>query len=167
MINRLSSGAATVLFMLYSALTGLTISAFYFIFELASIVTVFGLAAVVFFTMAIYGLVTRRDLSRFRSLLFMGLIAVILASVVNIFMRSEMIHFIVTIVGLLVFVALTAYDVQKIKAAYVNVRASESHYGGVEIEEQTHKLAIYGALQLYLDFINIFIRLLMLFGRRR
>jgi FtsH-binding integral membrane protein len=167
LLKRISAGVATVLFMLYSALTGLTLSVFYFMFELSSIVMMFGLAAMVFFAMAMYGLVTRRDLSRFGSLLFMGLLAVILASVVNIFLRSGTINFIVTVVGLLIFVALTAYDVQKIKAAYVNVRMSEGHYSGAVIEEQTQKLAIFGALQLYLDFINIFIRLLILFGRRR
>ena len=166
-LNRFSSATATVLFLLYSALTGLTISAIYFIYELSSIIMVFGMAALLFFTMCMYGLITRRDLSRVGSIAFMGLIAIIIAGLVNIWLRSEMIFFLVNVVGLLVFVALTAYDVQRIKAMYVSVRGAADNYGSVEIDEQAQKLAVYGALSLYLDFINIFLKLLMLFGRRR
>ena len=162
-INRLNPAAATMLFILYSALTGITFSTLYHIFELASIVTVFGLAALMFLTMSIYGFVTKRDLSRVGSIAIMALFGVIIASVFNMFFNSSMLDFIVCIIGLALFIGLTAYDVQRIKHSYVQAII----IGHDENSGEIKKLAIYGALELYLDFINMFLYLLRLLGKRR
>jgi len=152
-----------MLFILYSALTGITFSTLYHIFELASIVTVFGLAALMFLTMSIYGFVTKRDLSRVGSIAIMALFGVIIASVFNMFFNSSMLDFIVCIIGLALFIGLTAYDVQRIKHSYVQAII----IGHDENSGEIKKLAIYGALELYLDFINMFLYLLRLLGKRR
>ena len=110
----------------------------------------------VFAAMSIYGYTTKRDLTKFGSFLMMGLIGIIIASVVNIFMKSTMMEFVISCIGVLVFVGLTAYDTQKIKSMYYSTSA-----------EMATKTAIMGALTLYLDFINLFLMLLRLFGQRR
>ncbi len=157
-INRLSSMAATGLFFLYSALTGATISIVFVAYTQESIFTTFLITAGTFAAMGIYGYTTRRDLTSVGSLAFMGLIGIILASILNWFVKSTMLYTAVTYIGVLVFVGLTAYDAQKIKQM------------GAQLEEGSEsekKGAIIGALRLYLDFINLFLLLLRIFGRRR
>jgi len=157
-LNRLSSMAATGLFFLYAALTGATISVVFVAYTQESIFTTFLITAGTFGAMGIYGYTTKRDLTSVGSLAFMGLIGIILASVLNIFVRSTFLYTVVTYVGVLVFVGLTAYDAQKIKRMGASL---------VEGSEAERKGAIVGALALYLDFINLFLLLLRIFGRRR
>ncbi len=157
-LRRLSSMAATGLFFLYAALTGATISIVFIAYTQESLFTTFLITAGTFGGMGIYGYTTRRDLTSVGSLAFMGLIGVIIASVVNIFVASTFLYTAVTYVGVLVFVGLTAYDAQKIKRMGAEL---------AEGSEAERKGAIIGALALYLDFINLFLLLLRIFGRRR
>ena len=157
-INRLSAMAATGLFFLYSALTGATLSVIFIAYTAESLTTTFLITAGTFGAMSFYGLVTKRDLTSIGNLCFMGLIGVIIASVVNIFVQSTLVYTLTTYIGVLVFVGLTAYDTQKIK---------EMGPGLEEGSEAEQKGAILGALKLYLDFINLFLLLLRIFGRRR
>ncbi|MBT3182051.1 MAG: Bax inhibitor-1/YccA family protein [Deltaproteobacteria bacterium] len=157
-INKLSSQAATGLFFLYSALTGVTISVVVLVYTKESITSTFLITAGTFGAMSFYGYVTKRDLTSIGNLAFMGLIGIIIASIVNIFIQSTSLYTIITYIGVLVFVGLTAYDTQKIKGmgAYLQEGSQEEQKG-----------AIIGALRLYLDFINLFLMLLRIFGRRR
>lgn len=157
-INRLQASTAALMFFIYSAINGLTLSAIFLAYTQASIASTFFITAGTFGAMSIYGYSTKRDLTSWGSFLFMGLIGVIIASVVNIFLHSESIYWLVTIGGVLVFVGLTAYDTQKIK---------EMAYQGFADSEMERKGAVIGALRLYLDFINLFLLLLRLFGGRR
>jgi uncharacterized protein len=145
---RMGTATAAPLFLLYSALNGVTISGIFMVYTGQSISSAFFITAGTFGAMSVYGLVTKRDLTSLGSFCFMGLIGIVIASVVNIFLHSNMIQFIVSCIGLIVFIGLTAYDTQKLKG----VR------GGA---------AVAGALALYLDFINIFLLMLQLFGDRR
>jgi FtsH-binding integral membrane protein len=156
-IRRLSAFAATGMFLLYAALSGVTFAAIFIVYTRSSIASAFFVTAGTFGVMSLYGHVTRRDLTSWGSFLFMGLVGVILASVVNLFLHSEMVYWVSTYAGILVFVGLTAYDTQKLK---VLARAGLSG-------EERQKAAIIGALQLYLDFVNLFLMLLRIFGRRR
>ena len=144
------------LFMLYSVLTGLTFSVYFLAFTAESIASTFFITAGTFAVMSIYGFVTKRDLTKIGNLALMALIGMIIASVVNIFLHSTMLNWIVTYIGVLVFVGLIAWDTQKIKAL-----------ASAQDNEFTQKLAICGALSLYLDFINLFIMLLRIFGQRK
>ena len=159
-IEKIGAAAATGLFLGYSVLNGLTLSIIFLLYVRASIAGTFFIAAGMFGAMAVYGLVTRRDLSGFGSFLFMGLVGVIIASVVNIFLHSPTLYWTISLIGVLVFTGLTAYDVQNIK------RMGEEGIMG-EGEESVRKGAIMGALRLYLDFINLFIMLLSFFGNAR
>ncbi len=154
-INKMTPATAAGSFFVYSVLNGLTLSAIFAAFSLGSIVQAFVVAGGMFGAMAIYGLVTKRDLTSWGSFFFMGLIGILLLMVVNFFMHSAGISFVVSVVGVFVFVGLTAYDNQKLKAY--------AHAGG----GQSTNLAVIGALRLYLDFINLFLMLLQLFGGRR
>jgi len=156
-IKKLSAAAATGLFFLYSALNGLTMSAIFIAYTMSSIAGVFLITAGTFGAMSIYGLTTKKDLTNWGSLLFMGLIGIIIAGLVNMFLASSMLDLIISLVGVVVFVGLTAYDSQKIKEMAAGVQDGES----------AGKVAVLGALSLYLDFINLFIMLLRLFGDRR
>lgn len=157
---RISAGTATVLFVIYSAVNGLTLSFIFLVYQLGSIYSTFFVTAGLFGVMAAYGHFTKRDLTSIGSLCIMGLIGIILGSVVNaIFFRNEMFYWIVTYVGIAVFIGLTAYDAQKIK----QISWSMSDAG----EAAVRKGAIYGALALYLDFVNLFLLLLRVLGRRR
>lgn len=158
MVGRLSSTAAGGVFLLYSVLNGLTLSVVFLAYTSGSIVSTFVVTAGTFGAMSAYGLVTKRSLDGVGSFAFMGLIGVVLASVVNIFLRNDMLGFVLSCVGVIVFVALTAYDTRKLKmmAATVDSGSEEGRRG-----------AISGALALYLDFINLFLMLLRLFGNRR
>ena len=144
------------LFMLYSVLTGMTFSIYFLAFTAASIASTFFIPAGTFAVMSVYGYFTKSDLTKWGNLFLMALIGVIIASIVNIFLKSETVYWIATYAGVLIFIGLIAYDTQKIKAlAYT------------EDNEHTQKLAICGALSLYLDFINLFIMLLRIFGQRK
>lgn len=147
---------AGVLFAVYSYLTGVTFSVLFMVFTTTSITTIFLLTAALFGIMAVYGLATKKDLTSVGSLCFMGLIGIILAGVVNMFLRNSMFDTIISAVGVLVFVGLTAYDTQKIKkmVAYSN-------------DGNVLSLALMGAFELYLDFINLFLKLLSLFGKKK
>ena len=156
-IDRMSAGAAQAAFWFYAGLMGLSLAGIFLVFTGASIARVFFITAATFAATSLYGYTTRRDLSRFGSFLFMGLIGVIIAAVVNIFLHSTALQMTISVMGVIVFTGLAAYDTQRIRAMYV--------YG--EDGTVTTKKAIYGALALYLDFVNLFISLLQLTGDRR
>ena len=153
-VNRLSAAAAGGLFLLYSALNGATLSVVLLVYTGASVAVAFVTTAATFGAMSVYATVTRRNLASWGSFLFMGLIGVVIASVVNIFLHSSMLSFIVSCAAVVVFTGLTAYDTQKLRAL---ARAG----GGVAA------LPVNGALALYLDFVNLFLAVLRLFGSRR
>jgi uncharacterized protein len=157
-INRLQASTATFLFFLYSALTGLTLSVIFLAYTRASIASTFFVTAGTFGVMSFYGYTTQRDLTSWGSFLFMGLIGIILASVVNIFLHNETVYWVVTYAGILIFVGLTAYDTQTLK----NMAGR-----GFANEEMERKSVVMGALRLYLDFINLFLMLLRVMGNRR
>ena len=157
-INTLSHSAATGMFLIYSALMGMTLSGILVIYTSESIASVFAITAGTFGGMSLYGYTTKRDLSGMGSMLFMALLGIIIASFVNFFLRSEGLMWLLTYAGVLIFVALTAYDTQKLK------KMAEQFAGD---EEATKKFAIFGALTLYLDFLNLFLYLLRIFGKRR
>ena len=156
-IAKMSASKAQTLFWVFAALMGASLSSIFVIYTGASITRVFFITAGTFGAMSIYGYTTKKDLTKLGSFLMMGLFGIIIASVVNIFMKSTMMYFVISIIGVLIFVGLTAYDTQKIKNMYL---ASDSG-------ELMGKKAVMGALTLYLDFINLFIMLLRLFGQRR
>ncbi|OHB33655.1 MAG: hypothetical protein A2X84_00445 [Desulfuromonadaceae bacterium GWC2_58_13] len=157
-INRISAATATLMFLLYSALNGVTFASIFLVYTQSSIASTFFVAAGTFAGMSIYGMATKRDLTGWGSFLFMGLIGVIIASLVNIFLQSAMITWVVSYIGVFVFVGLTAYDTQKLK------RISQN---GFADGESRQKATILGALTLYLDFINLFLMLLRVMGSRR
>ena len=153
-VNKLSAGVAGALFLLYSALTGATISVVLLAYTGASVASAFAVTAGTFLAMSVYGTVTKRDLTSWSTFLFMGLIGIVIASVVNIFTKSGMVSWVISAAAVVVFTGLTAYDTQRLRrmaAAGVGVAA----------------LPVNGALALYLDFINLFLSLLNLFGGRR
>ena len=156
-INKMSSSAAQITFWIFASVMGLSMASIFIQFTGESIARVFFITAGTFGAMSLYGYTTKRDLTKLGGFLFMGLIGVIIASVVNIFFQSGLMAFVISVIGVLVFVGLTAYDTQNIKNMY---------YGG-DSEEIGSKKALMGALKLYLDFINLFILLLQLFGQRR
>ncbi len=157
-VMQMSVSQATGVFMLYAGLTGVTFSFIFVVYTSASITSTFLVTAGTFGAMSLYGYTTKKDLTSWGSFLFMGLIGIIIASVVNMFMQSNMMHMIITYAGVLIFVGLTAYDTQKIK---------EMNILGNEGTDEDTKEAIRGALTLYLDFINLFLMLLRLMGDRR
>jgi len=156
-INRLSPAAALTLFFVYAGLLGLSLATIFVAYTGASISRVFFISAATFGAMSLYGYTTQRDLTGFGSFLFMGLIGIVIASLVNIFLHSSGLSWVISVVGVLVFVGLTAYDTQNIKEMY-----SPMDDGTVAVRK-----AVMGALRLYLDFINLFLMLLRLFGDRR
>lgn len=158
-INKLSLSTATLMFIAYSILNGATLSIIFFAFTSSSIAMTFFITAGTFGAMALYGTFTKKDLSSWGNILFMALIGLIIASIANIFFKNEILYWIVSYAGVIIFVGLTAYDTQKIK------RLLEEH--GNEVNETTQKIALMGALTLYLDFINLFLYLLRIFGNRR
>jgi FtsH-binding integral membrane protein len=158
MINRMRAGTATTLFVIYSALNGITLSFIFLAYARASIVSTFFICSATFLACSIYGWTTKKDLTSWGSFLMMGLIGIIIASLVNIFIRSNAVTMIVSYIGVIVFVGLTAYDTQKMKDMALTQPA------GLD-DEVVRKGAILGALSLYLDFINLFLMLLRIFGR--
>ncbi len=157
-MEKLSLMTATLVFVLYSVLMGASLSSIFFLYTMGSIAQVFFITAGTFGAMSVYGYVTKKDLTSWGKLLFMALIGLIIASVVNIFMGSSLLDLIVSFVGVIIFVGLTAYDTQKIKEMLMQAP---------DASEGMQKLALMGALSLYLDFINLFIYLLRLFGNSR
>ncbi|MCD4730014.1 MAG: Bax inhibitor-1/YccA family protein [Bacteroidales bacterium] len=156
--QKFSAGTLTLLFGVFSILMGASLSYIFLIYEIGSIFQTFAVTAGMFGIMSFVGYTTKTDLTKFGSLMMMGLIGIIIASVVNMFMRSEAFDYIISFIGVLVFTGLTAYDVQKLKRIGAGVQ-----YGS----ESTRKLVIMGALSLYLDFINLFLFLLRFLGNRR
>ena len=164
-INRLSPTTATALFLLYSVVNGLTLSVIFFAYELGTIYQAFAAAALTFGAMSLYGYTTKKDLSGLGSYLFMGLIGLIIASFINILWGNSLMDVIITYFGVFLFVGLTAYDTQKIKELSAAVETGTQM--GYADAAAPRRIAIIGALQLYLDFINLFLYLLRLFGRGR
>lgn len=156
--NKLSSFTLLLLFVVYSALMGMSLSFIFLAYTAASITSTFFITAGTFGAMAVLGYATKQDLTKFGSILYMALIGIIIAMVVNMFLGSSTMDYIISCLGVLIFTGLTAYDVQKLKRI-----GSGAEYG----TESTNKLAIMGALSLYLDFVNLFLFLLRLFGDRR
>jgi len=155
MVQRLSGAAAGGLFLLYSALNGATLSVVLLIYTQSSVAGAFGVTAATFGAMSVYGTVTKRDLTSWSTFLFMGLFGVVIAGLVNLFLQSSALSFVLSCMAVLVFTGLTAYDTQKLRAY--------ARAGGAEVAAAP----ITGALTLYLDFINLFLAILRLFGDRR
>ena len=156
-VNRFSHGTLQALFWAFAAVMGVSLATVFVVFTGASIARVFFITAATFAAMSLYGYTTQRDLSGFGSFLFMGLIGIIIASLVNLFLQSSALQFAVSVIGVLVFTGLTAYDTQRIKEIYYEVQGTEF----------VGKSMIMGALSLYLDFINLFYMLMNLLGERR
>lgn len=153
-IRKMQPTTAKILFCLYSFITGLTFSSIFVVYQLTSIIYVFGITALIMLVFALIGHYTKIDLTKFGIYLFMILLGIIICSIINIFIGNETFDLTLTIICLIVFIIYIAYDIQVIKRNLYQI-------------EQEDNLAIYGALQLYLDFINIFLRLLQLFGKSR
>ena len=155
--QKFSAKSLLAIFLLYSTLTGISLSILFTSYTTSSIVSTFFITAITFGIMAIMGYTTKTDLTKLGSLLMMALIGIVIASIVNLFLQNSFMHYIISIIGVLVFTGLTAYDVQKIKNIGSRVEQGS---------ESTQKLMIMGALTLYLDFINLFLMLLRLLGNR-
>ncbi|WP_184543663.1 Bax inhibitor-1/YccA family protein [Mucilaginibacter sp. FT3.2] len=156
--QRLSYAAAAILFIAFSAVMGISLSYILVFYTASSVLGVFLTASAVFGVMAVAGYTTNTDLTKFGSIMMMGLIGIILASVINMFMHSTQMEYIISYIGIAVFVGLTAYDVQKLKRIGAGLEYGDASAG---------KMALLGGLTLYLDFINLFLMILRLFGRRR
>lgn len=158
MVARLSMTTATLLFILYSVLNGVTMSLIFLAYTESTIASTFFITAGTFGALSLYGYMTKKDLSSWGSILGMALLGLIIASVVNAFMESDTLYWIISYVGVLLFVGLTVYDTQKIKRAIMDP--------GNEVDDDLHKIALLGALSLYLDFINLFLYMLRIMGDR-
>ena len=158
-VHKMQASTATSLFVLYAALNGATLSAIFLIYTRSSITSTFFICAATFISSSIYGMVTKRDLTSMGQFMFMGLIGIVIASVVNLFVRSSGMSLIVSYIGVVVFVGLTAYDTQKLRTMALSQPA------GLD-SGTVRKGAILGALTLYLDFINLFLMLLRILGNR-
>jgi len=158
LINKISANVAKLMFLSYAILNGFTFSVFMIIFTPMSVIFTLGLTTLIFAVMAVYGYTTKEDLSNFRSMLYVGLIVLIISSVINMFLHSTGLYWIISYMGVFIFIGLIGYDVNRIK--HMVVKMSN---GNTEVVE---KYAIFGALQLYLDFINLFIYLLRIFGKK-
>ena len=156
--KKVSPAVAKILFIIYSVVSGLTLSSIFLVYKLESIGMVFISAALMFGLLALYGFITKNDLSSFGKILIFALLAIIIMSLINMFIGNSTFSIVISVISIVVFLGLTAWDMQALKAMY-NYYASD--------EKELNKIAIYGALDLYLDFINIFLQLLNLFGKRR
>ena len=158
MINRLSGPMLLTVFVVYSALTGASLSFIFLAYTASSIASVFFVTAAVFGLMAVAGYTTKTDLTKLGSILFIGLIGIVIAGLVNMFLKSNAMGYVISILSVVIFTGLTAYDMQRLK-----------HLGGTVVNgtEMARKMALMGALSLYLDFLNLFLALLRLFGSRR
>lgn len=158
-IDRMSAPTATMMFIVYSLLNGVVLSSIFVVYTAQSIASVFFITAGTFGVMSVYGMVTKSDLSKVGNICIMALIGLIIATVVNLFIKSEGMMLIISYIGVLIFVGLTAYDTWKIK--------QEIQQYGTEVNDMTQRLALMGALNLYLDFVNLFLYLLRIFGDRK
>ena len=158
-INKMQASTAQTLFWVYAGVMGLSMASIFLVFTGASIARVFFITAGTFAAMSLYGCTTQRDLSQWGSFLFMGLIGIIIASLVNLFLASSALQFAISVIGVIVFTGLTAWDTQQIKEMYYEYQYADG--------QTASKTAIMGALRLYLDFINLFMMLLQLLGTRR
>ncbi|MCR9088200.1 MAG: Bax inhibitor-1/YccA family protein [Rhodobacteraceae bacterium] len=158
-VNRMSAATAQTVFYSFAAVMGLSISSIFLVFTGASIVTTFLVTAIAFASLSLYGYTTKKDLSAMGTFLMMGLIGLIVAMVINIFIASSAMQFAISVIGVLIFAGLTAYDTQKIKTTYIQMASAGD-------QEWLGKAAIMGALSLYLDFINMFMFLLQFLGNR-
>lgn len=158
-IYKMSFTTATILFIIYSILNGVSMSILLLVYTASSIATTFFVTAGTFGSMAIFGYITKKDLTRIGSLCIMGVIGIIIASLVNLFLQNSTMDMIISYIGVLLFVGLTAYDSQKIKRLLSG--------DDIEVNEATQKIALMGAMTLYLDFINLFIYLLRILGDRK
>lgn len=159
-VYRLSPGAALAGFLAYAAVNGISMTVIFWIYDLGDIVLAFGTTMLLFFTMSAIGYVTKMNLAKMGGFLVMGLVGFIIASLINYFFYSEVVYWIITYVGIIIFIGLTAYDTQKIKVLSAAALASGD-------ESNLKRVGVMGALMLYLDFINLFLLILRLFGRRR
>ena len=157
-VNSISASAATALFLLYACLNGLMFSVLFLIYKLPTLGGTFMVTAGMFGAISLYGYVTKRDLTRLGSILFMALIGLILASVVNIFLHNPTLYWLISYAGVLIFVGLTAYDTQKLKQIAMQTGGNPA---------MAHRMSVVGSLVLYLDFINLFLLLLRIMGNRR
>lgn len=157
-VMRMSMGMATMLFIAYSVLTGITLSSIFLVYEMGTIATAFFVTAGTFLAMSLIGYITRMDLSRIGNLLYMALIGVIIATIVNFFVASSTLYWVITYIAVIVFVGLIAWDTQKIRNLFIQHGTAD---------DSGFKLALLGALILYLDFINLFLYLLRIFGGNR
>jgi FtsH-binding integral membrane protein len=155
--EKLSATALSLIFLAFSAVMGMSLSYIFFVYSMTAIIKVFGITSATFAIMAVVGYTTKTDLTKFGSLLMMAVIGIVLASLVNMFLGSERLDYIISIVGVLVFTGLIAYDTQKIRLLGMQVGLGS---------QQSRKLALMGATSLYLDFINLFLFLLRILGRR-
>ena len=158
-LKKFSFPLAACMFLLFSILNGVTLSAIFVVYTMSSIATTFFVTAGTFAAMAFIGYTTKKDLTKIGGILLMALIGLIIASVVNIFLKNSMMDIVISAIGVLIFVGLTAYDAQKIKEMMLDC--------GTEVNDFTQKLAVFGALSLYLDFINLFLYLLRFLGKQR
>lgn len=158
LVEKMPLNLAFLIYFLYAALNGVTFSAIFLLYTMGSIVNAFLVTAGMFGFMSIYGYFTKTDLTKVGQIAFMGLIGIIIASIINIFMKSSGFDFLISIIGVIIFTALTAYDTQKIKE--INIIGNEG-------TEEDYKESIRGALALYLDFINLFLMIIRLMGKRR
>lgn len=162
-VHKMATSTAQAVFWVYAALVGASISFIFLVYTDISIVRTFFITAVAFLGLSLYGYTTKRNLTAMGSFLIMGLIGILVAMVVNIFLASEALSFAVSVLGVLIFAGLTAYDTQRIKNTYLQIR----HSGGAAAGEIQGKFAIMGALTLYLDFLNLFLFLLQFLGAAR
>ena len=158
-LRKMNAAVATGLFLVYAAVTGLTLSMILMVYTAGSVMAAFIAASLTFGTVSVFGLVTRIDLSRLGGFLFMALIGLVIGSIVNLFVSSTALDWVLTYVGVLIFVGLTAYDTQMLKRM--------AHGLDAENGEVVRKASVMGALRLYLDFINLFLRFTRIFGRNR
>jgi FtsH-binding integral membrane protein len=158
-INRMSAATAQTVFYVFAAVMGLSISSIFLVFTGVSIVTTFLVTSIAFASLSLYGYTTKKDLSAMGTFLMMGLVGLILAMIINIFVASSALQFAISVIGVLIFAGLTAYDTQSIKNEYIQMASSGD-------QEWLGKSAIMGALRLYLDFINMFMFLLQFLGQR-
>lgn len=160
-IAKLSTGAATALFFAYAALMGITLSSIFLVYDIGVITMAFGVTAAIFLILSVVGLTTKQDLTRWGPILFFGLLGLILATVVNIFLRSSALDMIITYAGVLIFMGLIVYDTKYIKEMTYTAASQGADTGAV-----VGRLSVLGALKLYLDFINLFLFIIRIFGRR-
>lgn len=158
-LTKMGKGTCTLFFYIYSIINGITLSSIFIAYDLGTIGSTFLITSVMFFAISFYGKTTKKDLSGIGSFGLMALVGLIIAGIINIFIMNSMLDFIISVVGIALFIGITAYDVQKIEA--ISQKADFSN------EDATTQVVVWGALNLYLDFINIFLKLLRLFARRR